>query len=322
MRASLRVRAVVVAAALAAAGLVVGQGSAIASAASTCTGTSTNPGTLAGNYPGNVEIVGTCNIDAGPANVAGNLVVSPGASLVGIFGMNDETDSGNSNLTVQGNLDVDQGASVMIGCYPLMVTLWGETGLNTGPEFPCTDDPNQNNPTLSATETIDGSIIATDPLGVVVHNATVGGNVEQFGGGAGLGCAPVGIFNQYFGFPDYTFYANVTVDGNLSMTSMKTCWWGAIRDTVRGSMTANYNLTTTDGAELVTNVVYGNLTCDGNNLAVEYGDSNGSPNEVAGNAYGQCAFGLILPNPVIEPGVPPNATVVPTPISVKLGSND
>src|SRR5580658_3454130 len=141
----------------------------------TCTGTSASPGTLAGNFA-NVTIAGTCLVDAGNVNIAGNLTVADGASLVGDFGMNDKTDSGTSNLTVRGNVVVEFGASLMIGCYPLQVTLWGGGGLFTTPDFPCDDDPNafpamgNSAPTLSATEHIGGNLVAYDALGVVVHN--------------------------------------------------------------------------------------------------------------------------------------------------------
>jgi hypothetical protein len=59
----------------------------------TCTGTSASPGTLAGNFA-NVTIAGTCLVDAGNVNIAGNLTVAKNASLVADFGQNDQTDSG------------------------------------------------------------------------------------------------------------------------------------------------------------------------------------------------------------------------------------
>ena len=172
----------------------------------TCTGTLASPGTLAGNFA-NVTIAGTCLVDAGNVNISGNLTVADGASLVADFGMNDRTDSGTSNINVRGNMVVDIGASVLLGCYPLQVTLWGEgasgPSLFTTPDFPCDDDPNafpasgNSAPTLSATEHIGGNLTAYDALGVVVHNTTVGGNVESYGGGDGTAFNPVGIFAVY-----------------------------------------------------------------------------------------------------------------------------
>src|ERR1700691_4775771 len=117
-----------------------------------CTGTSASPGTLAGNFA-NVTITGTCLVDAG------NLTVANGASLVADFGQNDQTDSGTSNIRIAGNMLVESGASVLLGCYPLQVSLWGggaPPSLFTTPDFPCDDDPNAfpasgiSTPTLSA----------------------------------------------------------------------------------------------------------------------------------------------------------------------------
>ena len=60
----------------------------------------------------------------------------------------------------------------------------------------------------------------------------------------------------------------------------------------------------------------GNLACSGNSPAVQLGDSDGSPNLVAGNATGECGFNVMLPNPGPNSGV----QVPPTyqPASVKL----
>src|ERR1700730_17528511 len=131
------------------AALVVGLAPGIASAAPsgsggdyTCTGTLDSPGTLAGHFA-NVTITGTCLVDAGNVNITGNLTVAPDASLVADFGQNDQTDSGTSNITVRGNMVVEKGASVLLGCYPLSVTLWGAgspPSLFSTPDFPCDDE--------------------------------------------------------------------------------------------------------------------------------------------------------------------------------------
>src|SRR6204780_920302 len=108
-----------------------------------CTGTSASPGTLAGSFA-NVTITGTCLVDAGNVNVAGNLTVAKNASLVADFGQNDQTDSGTSNIRIGGNMLVESGASVLLGCYPLQVSLWGGGSpppLFTTPDFPCEDAP-------------------------------------------------------------------------------------------------------------------------------------------------------------------------------------
>ncbi len=315
------------------AGLIVGAVPGIAEAAPhgggnyTCNGTLTAPGTLSGNYA-NVYVAGVCLVDAGNVNVSGNLMVGPGASLVADFGQDDRTQSGTSNLTVHGNVAILQGASALLGCYPLMVTLWFEgspPSLGTTADFPCDDDANAfagtDVPTLSATETIDGNLISYDPLGVVVHNATVRGNVIDYGGGGGTSGNPEGIFAQYipsgppaapgqlntepYPLPPYFDYANVAVGGNLTITGASVDWYGIDRDTVRGNVTDTDNTATTDANEVFNNTVYGNLVCSGNNPAVEYGDSNGGPNKVGGNATGECGFNVLIqnPSPVSVPGL-------------------
>jgi len=284
-----------------------------------CTGTVSSPGTLSGTYA-NLVITGACVVDAGPVNVTGNLTIAPGGALTAIFGQNDQTGSGNSNLTVHGNLVVDSGASMMLGCYSLVLPLWTGGGtLADLPDFPCADDPNQNAPTLNTHDVVDGNLVSNNPLGTVVHNTVIRGNAVENGGGAGTGCAAVGIFNQYFGLPEYSDYASNTVDGNLVINGLDTCWMGAFRNTVRGNMQVTNNIGAPDAAEIANNIVYGNLTCSGNNPQVELGDSDGGPNEVAGNATGECGFNVMLPNPGPDSGVPcPPCTVTMQPASVKL----
>jgi len=301
--------------------LTAGQGIASAAPAtangtSTCTGTITSPGELTGTY-NNLVITGACVVQDGTVHVLGNLTVARGADLTAIFGEDDLTHSGNSNLYVGGNLYVDQGASVMLGCYSLIVNLWtSATATSNVPDFPCYDDQNQNAPTLNTYDVVAGNVIANDPLGLIMHQDTVDGNVIQNGGGAGLGCQNVGIFNQYFGLPDYSDFSNNIVHGNMLLTNMDTCWNGFLRNVVSGNMSVSDNTSTGDGTEVGANIVYGNMTCDNNNPAVQTGDSNTTPNKVGGNAFGQCGFGVIIPNPSPEAGV----TVPPTyqPASVPL----
>ena len=297
----------------------------------TCNGTMAAPGTLAGNFA-NVTIAGTCLVDAGNVNIAGNLTVAQNAALVADFGMNDQTQSGTSNMTIHGNVVVEQNASVLLGCYPRMVTLWGEgpsgPNLFSTPDFPCDDDPNafpasgNSAPTLSESATIDGNLVADDALGVVLHNSTVRGNIVSNAGGGGLAFNPQGIFATYipsgppagpgqldtepFQLPPYNDYTDNTVGGNLTVTGTIVNWYGIIGNIVHGNLTDTNNSASPDGNETLNNTVYGNLVCSGNNPAVEYGDSNGGPNEVGGNATGECGFNVLLqnPSPVSIPGLP------------------
>lgn len=320
-----------------AAGLIVAWVPGIASAAPhdagnyTCNGTAASPGTLAGNFA-NVTIAGTCLVDAGNVHISGNLTVAANAALVADFGMNDQTQSGTSNMTIGGNMVVEQNASVLLGCYPKMVTLWGigPSGPNlfSTPDFPCDDDPlafpasGNSAPTLSESATIGGNLVANDALGVVLHNSVVRGNIVSNGGGGGLDFNPQGIFATYipsgppagpgqldtepFQLPAYNDYTDNTVGGNLTVTGTTVNWYGIIGDVVHGNLTDTNNASSPDGNETLNNIVYGNLVCSGNDPGVEYGDSNGGPNQVGGDATGQCAFNVMIPNPTPAsvPGLP------------------
>ena len=282
----------------------------------TCTGTLAAPGTLAGSYA-DVVVNGACVVNAGSVDIHGNLIIAPGASLAAIFGQNDQTKTGNSDITVHGNIVVQQGASLMLGCYSLVVSLWGATQLLDLPDFPCVDDPNQNAPTLNTHDVVDGNVIAHDPLGVILHNSLVRGNVVERGGGAGLGCVPTGIFNQYFGLPEYSDYASNKIGGKLVVSGLNTCWFGVFRESVRGNMAVSNNVAGPDATEIATNTVHGNLSCRDNSPAVELGDSDGQPNKVGGDATGECGFNVTLLNPPPSAGVT-GVTPTPQPASVPL----
>jgi hypothetical protein len=273
-----------------------------------CTGTLNSPGTLVGSH-GNVIIKGACVVDAGPAHVHGNLTLERGADLTAIFGRDDLTHKGNSNLKISGNLIVRKGASVMLGCYSKIVNLWtSPTGTSNVPDFPCLDDPNQSAPTLNTDDVLDGSVIAYDPLGLVMHRDFVHGSIIEHGGGAGLGCAAVGIFNKYLGLPDYSNFSNIQVGGDLRVTGLSTCWDGYFRNHVGGTMVVSRDISVPDGQEVGANIIHGSLLCHGNSPKVEFGDSNSTPSKVGGRATGECGFGVILPNPAPGEGV----TVPPT----------
>lgn len=67
---------------------------------------------------------------------------------------------------MNGSLFVQNGASMIIGCNP--------------DSFPCIDDSS-----ATSTDSVSGNLVATQPLGLVVHNTTVSGNAIESGGGGG-----------------------------------------------------------------------------------------------------------------------------------------
>ena len=247
----------------------------------------------AGTYT-SLNVTGTCTVSAGPVTVLGNVTVEPNAALLSAYG------TGNSSLTVVGNVAAATGSTVVLGCE--------------ASNFPCFDDPNQNAPTLNSSDTVEGSVTATSALAVIVHKSTVDGDIAQTGGGGGLSCSPPfpSPFSQ-FQSPVYSDYEDNTVGGNLRVTDLTSCWFGALRNTVGGSATfSNNSMGDPDANENLTNLVSGNLICSNNSPAIQFGDSMGMSNVVDGFSTGECAFGVDRPNPA------PAGT--PTPIAVPSGS--
>jgi hypothetical protein len=243
----------------------------------TCRG----PSIPAGTYS-TVTVTGTCQVNDGFV-VTGGITIQAGAALVAAFGRNDVSGHGASGLTDYGNVNIGSNGTLVLGCEPTA--------------FPCFDDPNPKKPTLVVNGIVGGSIIATAPLGVIVHATQIGYDVLQTGGGGGITCKPVGVFKA-FGSPAYSDYEDNTIGGNLSITGLRTCWLGAIRDGVGGSLDVLHNTSADpDATEILTDRVAGNLICAGNSPAEQYGDSHGSANVVSGAAVGECGFGVLAHDP-------------------------
>jgi len=246
-----------------------------------CAGTLGSPGVLAGKHSSNVTVEGVCAVNGGAALVNGNLILRPGAVLVAAFGLNDQTGSGSSSLSVRGNLQVQNGASMILGCDPQ--------------SFPCLDDPNSEAPTLSSQSRVSGNLIEQQPLGVVMHNDIVNGNISENGGGGGITCEPSGIFAA-FGSPAYSDYEDSTIRGNLSVTGLRSCWMGAIRLHINGNVSLIDNqLADPDAIEILSNKISGNLACQQNSNVWDSSDAGESlyprephPNTVLGMRSGQC----------------------------------
>ena len=230
-----------------------------------------------------------CGVDAGQVTVTGDVSVQSNAALIAAFALNAGAPNTTSNLTVDGNVTVASGSALILGCE--------------NPFFPCLD-----NGALSSSDTVQGSIMATGAAGVLVHNSTIGTDVVETGGGGGVSCTPSGVFAG-IGQPPYSDYEDNTIAGNLRITGLQSCWTGALRNTIGGSLTfANNTFADPDSSEILTNPIAGNLLCSGNSPVVQYGDAHATPNTVAGFATGECAFGVTQPNPA------PNGT--PTLISM------
>jgi hypothetical protein len=195
-------------------------------------------------------VQGACAVNNGQAHVTGTLTVNQGGALVAAFGQH------NSALKISGNLVVDQGATAILGCK-----------VNPdGSGFPCIDDPNPHQPTLTSQTVITGNITGNAALSVLIHNSAIGGNVTQTFGGGGLSCAPptTGVFAK-FGSPVYSDYEDASVGGNVVIKNLKSCWMGFGRTDVEKSVTINGNeMGDPDAIEIFSNYITGNLTCRGN----------------------------------------------------------
>ena len=226
---------------------------------------------------------GACEVNAGAAVVNGDLTLSQGSALLAAFALNDKTGSGTSSLTVKGNVLVRSGATLLMGCNPA--------------NFACLDDPNQNKPTLSMHPTVGLDLRSNQPLGVIVHNFTVGGDVIQTGGGGGVNCNPQGVF-KLFQSPVYSTYEVGSVGGDVRISSVHSCWMGLVQLQVGNTMVMYRNkLADPDAIEILANNITGNLICRGNSRTWNSEDigsglfpRKAQPNTVGRNRKGQCVL--------------------------------
>ena len=165
------------------------------------------------------------------------------------------------------------------------------------PSFdPCTDGPDG-----TAQNRVLGNVQASHALGVIIHASTIAGSISVIGGGGGGGsaCSPPfpGIFAAA-GTPPFSDSEDNTIGGNLTITGLRTCWLGALRNSVRGNVFIAGNTMTEPYADvIVNNVVHGSIACFGNSPAVQYGKSVRNPNQVHGHAFGECGFNVKKPDP-------------------------
>jgi hypothetical protein len=274
-------------------GLIVMAGGGTAAASPPiCAGSQQFPGLLAGTYNSNVIVQGTCAVNGGRAVVRGNLVIQPGSTLVAAFAINHRTGVGPSNLTVNGNVRVQSGASLLLGCDPQ--------------SFPCLDDPAlkmpEEPPTLSSRSRVFGNLRSTGALSVIAHNDRINGNLSQRGGGGGLTCEPEGS-------ETFSAYEDSTINGNVNVTGMESCWLGLARLRVRGNVNlTNNQLFDPDAIEILANTISGNLNCRNNSMVWNSAEEHFSslfprvplPNKVSGRRGGQC----VLASPTTEGGPP------------------
>jgi hypothetical protein len=241
-------------------------------------------------------------IKSGPVTVLGDVVVDPNAALIASYALHG------SRITVDGSIYALSGATVVLGCQAV--------------HFPCADDNSPVHPTLTSSSYVAGSLEAFQSLGVLVHSSTIRGQVVVGEGGGGVSCAPKGAFAA-FGSPPYTDLEDNSVGGNVVIADLASCWFGALRNHIGGSLTVGGNtMADPDSMEVLANVVAGNAICGRNSPANQFGDSQQPANIVSGYAIGQCGFGALAPNPAPKGPKMPISVPPATPAGYTLVGSD
>jgi hypothetical protein len=265
---------------------------------------------------GSLAVTGVCYMPAGNITVRGNVTVAPGA-LLDAVSKGDPAGSPVVPATVDiyGSVWVGAGADFLFGCSP---------------NITCTNPPG------ITYDHIQGSLTATGAQGVVLHSATIGGNVTINGGGGGAAaeaCAaqtpkaatPLPTIepwseDPYLDFiPVYTDAEDVTIGGSYTVTGLTSCWLGSLRDQIGGNATfAGNTLGDPDALEIDNNLVNRNMVCENNTHGgtpgVQFGDSGSAPNMVGGFGVGECGFNVTSPNPSTH-----TTTTVTPPVHITAG---
>jgi hypothetical protein len=230
----------------------------------TCSGTLAAPGSIAPGTYSSLTVVGFClGPPTGNVVVKGDVTVTRGAALAANYpALAAGAPEGDANWVVKGNITVAQGATLLLGCEPAV---------------------NCVNTTHDA---VKGNVTANGALGVILHSDTIGGNVTYTGGGGGVNCNPG--FGP-FSFGVYSDAEDDVISGNLTVTDLRSCWFGEFRNIVMGSDTVQRNrFADPDATELANNEVLGDLTCFNNTPDAQFGDSAQPPNIVVGAIRGEC----------------------------------
>jgi len=218
----------------------------------TCSGGPIAPGAYS-----SVTVTGFCWW-GGDVTINGNLTVADGALL-------NDHDFSTATVVVNGNVKVGKSAVLGLGSY---------------------------NPFSGQHTVVNGNVIADQPLSLYLSFITIHGNLISNGGGGG-------VTGEFRNFPT----KDIVVDGNMVIQGWTGGWIGIIRDQVGGNVIFSNNQsvltqdeegnvsvgTDPDSSEVATNVIGGNLICQGNNPPAQLGDSGGLLNTVGGQKLGQCA---------------------------------
>jgi hypothetical protein len=104
---------------------------------------------------------------------------------------------------VKGDIVVGAGGTVLLGCEP---------------EIGCLNTTH---------DAVRGNVGADGALGVILHSDIIGGNVAYDGGGGGVNCTPG--FGP-FAFGVYSDAEDHVISGNLTVSGLRSCWFGEFRN--------------------------------------------------------------------------------------------
>ncbi len=259
----------------------------------------------AGTYS-SIIVKGVCYMPAGTVVVKHDVIIGAKALLDAVTpGDPPANPQLPATVLVGGNVKVGKGAVLLLGCSP-------DQGCNGGVNY----------------DRIGGSLTGVGDLGIVVHSATIRGNVTLLGGGGGVTCAPPApapwSADPALNPPDdpsdaspvFSDFEDSTIGGSYTVVGVHTCWLGTFRTTIGRNTTLVGNQTADpDGNEIATNRTGGNMVCLSDLPAVQFGDSGGSPNIVGHRAVGQCGFNVLQPKTPSEASTPVTQTHLTVPAS-------
>jgi hypothetical protein len=191
---------------------------------------------------------------------------------------------------VGGNVHVGRGATLVGG--------------------PTEDGGEEGGPPPPQTFRVDGNLIATNPLGVVLHGSAINGNVVETGGGGGFNCDPSGVFAA-FDSPVFSVIGEGShVGGNVTFTGLTSCWLGITHSRIDGNIHMLGNrLADPDAVEILDNDIGGNIVCRQNSMMWDSADISESlyprqwePNRIDGKRVGQCVTAPALTQGGTSPG--------------------
>jgi hypothetical protein len=217
-----------------------------------------------------VTVSGVCLVPNGAdVMISGGMNLLPGSQLVAFFT--------SQRMNIHGNVVVGAGAVLALGCTP---------------EFGC-DSPAHP----PSQDVVHGNIVARNALSMYLNGDTIYGNVSFVGGGWGPTCTDPNAQDPSDPIGHSLAVKDNTIRGTVTLQGWSGCWIGFVRNSVHGvvRIADNYanqspaNFQGADSTEVVSNTIWGVLSCSGNTPAAQVGDSGGTPSVVHGIVTGECA---------------------------------